>query len=198
MSRRGWLNRLVLVLSFALLQKRNCHAQTPSDASTCELEVSDDKGKGISKLVIEIIEPNGRVSTATERANGHYDFSAPQSGPYVLIMYERGGNTTLYEMRSLTSGAHQSIAVTFDPMLGGFSSLYNALQGVESLAAAVIGNRDSAKVASAVFETIPRHGVLESVATMMAAIRKADLSEMQRNLLQKKADFVIGLVGVIG
>jgi hypothetical protein len=144
---------------------------------------------GIANLVVELQEPGGRITTRNTDHRGGYVFAAPKSGPYVIQFREPQGNTRLLDVRQLTAGRDQSLAVTI-PKAGTFLSAYSKLQAVESLCACILGDHDPDAFARTLFSQISRGELRGIVTSVMDNLDGIKPTAEQRIVLTAKAQTI--------
>jgi hypothetical protein len=192
-TRRRWVQGLIGLGSLGFLWQRAARGQARAAAGSCSGTVSDPQGTGIKNLVVEIIEPNGRVATGNTDAQGSYKLSAPQSGPYVIQFREAQGNTRLLDVRELTAGTNQILSVTIDPQRKTVSAIYSALQAVEALAALMMADR-AEKAAPMLMERIPLRELRSITDSVINEINRSEPTPRQRAFLVAKAAAVKGIL----
>jgi hypothetical protein len=167
-----------------------------AEKSHCSGTVSDAMGKGIPGIVVQMVEPSGRVQFHQTDAKGTYRIPAPGSGTYVIVFREPQGKTHVHDVRQLTAGTDQRLSVTVHSATKSFQGAYGALQSVETLSAWVIAEGDD-KVGPTMFESISPIELAGLVESIIKSLDEMKLNAIQRRFLLQKAETVRDLLRTV-
>jgi len=186
-SRRGWISGLIGAVSLLVCWRRPAFGQVTAEPS-CLGKVSDPKGKGISDLLVQIVEPSGRVTSGKTGDKGEYSLPAPKNGPYLILFREPQMKTRLLDVAQLTPGTNQVLSMTIDPSTINFQSEYGTLQAVESLVAWVIAAPNS--VRKTLFEAVSASELLDVLNSFRSRAYPSKFGTQQLDFLEQKMVFV--------
>ena len=194
-TRRKWISGLLGAVSLLVCWRRPARGQQAPRGPLCAGAVSDPQGNGIPKLVVQIVEPSGQVTSGDTGAKGDYTLSAPNSGPYLVLFREPQTKTRLLVVGQLTPGTTLALSVTIDPSRKSFLSVYGALQAVEILAAWAATDP---KVATTLFQTIGKPELSAFVEKDVERLNQLEFSPRQLEFLSTKASVVRRLLEMAG
>jgi hypothetical protein len=173
-------------------------AQAQAVAPKCSGTVSDAQGTGIANLIVQTVEPNGRVASSPPTdSQGNYSLPAPKSGTYVIVFREPQGNTKLHDVRQLTGGKDQVLSVTIDGRSKSFQGAYAALQAVETLTAWIVGDRKE-QIGPELFKSIPLNELTGVVDAVTKDLNQTEPTARQRDFLLAKAESVRKFLQMVG
>ena len=150
--------------------------------------VSDPKGKGISDLLVQIVEPSGRVTSGKTDGKGEYSLSAPKSGPYLILFREPQIKTRLLSVAQLTPDTNQVLSMTIDVSMKNFQSEYGTLQAVETLVAWAIAAPNF--VRTTLFAVITARELLDVLDTFRSRAYPSEFGALPLQFLEHKMEFV--------
>jgi hypothetical protein len=192
-SRRRWIGCCTFGFFVGALSNRESNAYVA--AAQCTGLVTDQRGLGVSDLIVEIVDYLGGISTTnTEKDNsaGKYEINVPKgASPYIIVFREPRGGTRLLDVRQLTGGTSQVLNLTIDATAKGFAGGYNSLQAVESLATWIYEDRERRKPA---LSAIKVSALEASVKSVVDNLDVAELKEDERSFLKLKATLVSTLL----
>lgn len=190
-TRRRWIHGLLAVATY-IFWRREAYAQG-DETAYCSGVISDPHQRGIADLIVQLVEPTGRVHSDKTKGKGEFRLPAPIKGTYILVFRESQGKTQLHDVRQLTAGANQQLCVTIDPSRSSFQGAYAALQGVETLAAWLFESDIDRKLLAKDIQFRDVLATLEAVDP-----KKVDVPPHQREFLDAKRDCVRRLVNLTG
>ncbi len=179
-TRRNWIQGTLAIFGTAFCCPR---AEGQVDGKIlCSGIVSDPQDRGMPGLIVQMVEPNGRVSSERTDEKGGYRLEAPRKGIYVIVFREPQGKTHVHDVRQLTAGVNQQLNVTIDGAIKSFATAYSALQAIETLSAFCItlSQPDMVKVARDV-EIGDK-----AVDNIMSLLVNVDIPSRQREFLKSK------------
>lgn len=178
-TRRDWVAGFVTALPFSLLGRM----PALQDGARCSGEIRGPGGARHAGWTVELIQPNGKILKVKSDENGRYAFQErADSGPYVLV-FRNPASAVMHEVRRLTEGIQQTVAVTIDPNSKTFESVYSRIQALESIAAFAQAAPDARNAVRGDVQRIP-----ELVAALRDSINA--LPPAQNRFLSGKASNV--------
>jgi VCBS repeat-containing protein len=187
---------LVVLLTLAF-PRRAAKGQGAVQAN-CSGRVSDTAGNAVAQILVDTVEPTGRVVGVATDAQGNYTMAAPNSGPFQIQFREPAGKTVVMVVDHLTGGTNQTLSVTVTINGVNFQSANARLDGVSKITAWLAG-ADDPRVRQRYFEHVTRESLFTTVEKVRKDLREAMdfLDQRQRRYLAAKADTVAGQLQVM-
>lgn len=189
-KRRDWFNWAITAVFGWILAGRRAQGQGLGLAQLSG-RLTDDSGQPIVGATVQAFDGTGNKPHGSTDGNGEYKLPAPTAHAYIVVFRDRQSSTKLLEVRQLTGGTNQLLAVTVPTQ--GFLGAYNALQGIEALSACVLNDREG-RLTQNLAESFPPNDRLRMLDAVMSRLAKDKITEAESSFLQDKARTITKLL----